>query len=231
MPSISQRAYRVGDPCVYCGGISTTRDHVIPRSLVPRENRAGIQWLLVPACAGCNSLAKSGRDTALRDMLAIDHRTASHPAYTDVTEGPFYRALVKGHPVVPKEFFSGFYVPITNEAGDLTEIGWIFRMDPGLPTDALNWITRGLIWNAVGACPSAAETRSKFIASDSSRKFDYWLYTVKAPGHSYMLGDTYTGVVIPMDPRGFFVVHLFLGQIFGVSLSGLEEFPPYFPKV
>lgn len=39
-----------GQPCHYCGEVSTTADHVVPRA----KGGTNGQWNLVPACTPCN---------------------------------------------------------------------------------------------------------------------------------------------------------------------------------
>lgn len=42
--------------CIYCGELATTRDHVPPKILIPKENRkkSDKDLIVVPACKNCN---------------------------------------------------------------------------------------------------------------------------------------------------------------------------------
>lgn len=62
----------IGKPCAYCGGMSTTADHVFPRKFFSREVS---DLPKVPACKTCNG-KKSGLE---RDAIALFSLVGRHP--------------------------------------------------------------------------------------------------------------------------------------------------------
>ena len=65
--------------CVYCQDRpGDTKDHVIPRLLLPKVIPYGTQLITVSSCFECNN-RKSLDDAYLRDLLSHDVHTQDHP--------------------------------------------------------------------------------------------------------------------------------------------------------
>lgn len=73
-----RKSEAVGRECHYCGAPATTRDHIVPRFLLPRLDVASWfrQLNIVPACSPCNHL-KGHR----RSHCSCDHCTAAWEEY------------------------------------------------------------------------------------------------------------------------------------------------------
>ncbi|MEO6967597.1 MAG: hypothetical protein ABI132_03955 [Rhodanobacteraceae bacterium] len=75
--------------CVYCGGLSTTGDHVIARDFFPLSSRANLP--IVPACAACNN-AKSALEHYLATILPGG---SAHPVAIEVQRKKLGARLAK----------------------------------------------------------------------------------------------------------------------------------------
>lgn len=62
--------------CAYCGGLATTRDHVLPKLLF--GDPLPLEMITVPACVECNA-EKKHLDEYVRDCYATDMRMMGHP--------------------------------------------------------------------------------------------------------------------------------------------------------
>lgn len=132
-----QKAKWARELCVYClKNPGQTEDHVIPKSLFRKPYPAGMM-VKVPACKSCNQ-AKAKNDAYLRDMLAIDFRTARHPIAQDLLAGPVRRSVERKQSVViraaveanlppeplytPSGLYMGHYVPFPLDGDRLKQI-------------------------------------------------------------------------------------------------------------
>jgi hypothetical protein len=79
-------------PCAYCGAPSSTKDHVIPRSIF--DDAGGDHKITVRVCNTCNQRKKK-YDEALRDVLAVDMRTQAFPLAQTQFWGPFARSVFR----------------------------------------------------------------------------------------------------------------------------------------
>jgi 5-methylcytosine-specific restriction endonuclease McrA len=68
--------------CVYCGGVATTRDHVVPylyAGKFPGKRRGGSDpGITVPACKTCNSALGSKLFYTMEDRVAWVRRWRQH---------------------------------------------------------------------------------------------------------------------------------------------------------
>jgi hypothetical protein len=160
-----------GKPCVYCGGLAESADHVIAREFILPEQRANLPK--VPACQKCNS-AKSKLEHYLTGILPLGART---PAAAQIA----LRTIPKRHAKNPwlREALAnaqprpgGLAVPI--QAGPLEELCGL--------------IARALLWHRFGVILPTGYSSTATVFQDTGRQ-EFARIAARFPSDGWVFGE------------------------------------------
>ena len=134
---------RTPPPCVYCGDLSETEDHVFPECLF--GDRHIPKYVKQRACRQCNE-RKAKLDSYVRDWIAADMRFHAHPVVRDNFGGPVSRAFSRKQTpirhgitsisdqivdiITPSGLFVGTAFPVTLRTDEIDE--WLRFVVQGL---------------------------------------------------------------------------------------------------
>lgn len=204
--------------CVYCGGPSSTGDHVVARAFFPEELRGGLPQ--VPACLTCNN-KKSDLETYLVAVLPV---AGNHIAASQLLEDT--RRRIQRNAKLVREMVEGFeaYSPVATEDAHATH----FRGRKLIEYAA--YVGRGLLYYHFGTVLSP-EHESKGLAIDASgqKHFDVMfkqLRNVTNTVNNSLAGGAleYRGFVAAEDSQvSAWQVRLYGGVNLGTSSSGYKH--------
>src|SRR5579875_450375 len=131
--------------CSYCGNHAVvTEDHVIPRSLFAGPMPSHPRPPKVLACPDCNNVMKSSDDTLLRDLLAADIVSQSHPdAQTNFAN---VRKAARANKSEFARYVSGSnrLISMFSKGGIFLGSAYEIKLPSGRVVQVLSNITRGL---------------------------------------------------------------------------------------
>ncbi|WNL45625.1 hypothetical protein RKE25_19770 [Dyella sp. BiH032] len=207
-----------GKTCVYCGGSSSTGDHVVARAFFPEELRGDLPQ--VPACLSCNN-KKSDLETYLVAVLPIaGNHAAANRLFDDA------RRRIQKNARLMREMAKGFevYSPVSTEDAHAT----FFRGSQLIQYAA--YVGRGLLYHHFGTV-LGPEHEAKGLAIDAlgQRRFDVMfehLRHVASMVSNSLAGGAlaYRGFVAADDSQvSAWQVRLYGGVNLGTSSTGYKH--------
>lgn len=178
--------------CVYCGGVSSTADHVFARELIPMTARGNLPK--VASCSPCNS-RKATLEHYLATVLPFG---GNHPANPEMLVNDVSRRLAKNQRL-HREL-----------AADMTKVRWIesgqeqssiaIPMDTELLLKYLTFVARGLAahhWNVV--IPASYRVGANFVIPEQDQILRDLFVT---DGSGYARGNIGDGLIMYEGRQG-----------------------------
>jgi hypothetical protein len=216
---VERRRWKKGkEPCAYCGGAASTREHVVPKNLYIPEDRKALQLQTIPACKKCNG-DKALVDETLLYYLSADIDSSQHEKAKPLLLGPTSRAAARNQVRMLDKFYDGKTVPSFTRDGDYDAPAWAVEIDFDPVYKAVEWITRGMHWLVFKEIPEIS-TLGVYVVDRYQRK-DVMVKSLSAGGFQahFKQGEQY-GCTWGETPSGvMYWYHVFFDSVLFVARS------------
>jgi hypothetical protein len=205
-------------PCVYCGDVGNTGDHIFAREFFPVKNRANLPQ--VPACANCNGL-KSALEHYVLSVLPFG---GSHSASSAILRDSIPRRLSNNHKL-HLQLAEGRRDVLVNQNG-------VVRPSITIPIETeklvslMAYITRGLIayhWKTI--IPPDHFVEAGYLHPDGARLFEHMMMR---RSRAEIRGDLGNGLVLYQGVQAIDDENLTMWRFRlygGISVGGDPEHP------